>query len=143
MAGSKRNLADGASVTFGTSGFDADITAINWSGINRPAVDVTHLGVTDPGANNFGNMLFLPSKIADPGELELTINFDPDDDPPMHAEAETITLNFAQITGDTSPADWEGSGFVTGFSFNGAIQGKLEGTITIKFTGAITMTDAA
>ena len=143
MAGSKRNLADGCAIVFATSGFDADVTAINWSGINRASVDVSHLGLTDPGAGNFGNKLFLPSKLVDAGELELTINFDPDDDPPMHAEAETITLTFAQITGDTSPASWAGSGFASGFSFNGAAEGKLEGTITVKFTGGIAMTDAA
>ena len=125
----------GSTVTFGTSGWAGEILDINFDGFNREAIDTTHLGTTTART-------FMPSDLYDPGELTLEVQFDGDDGPPI-AAAETITITFPLKSGDTTAGNWAGSGFVTGFSFGLPLEGKQTGTMTIKFTGAITETDAA
>lgn len=124
----------GASVTFGTSGFTANIASISHDGIERTAIPTTHLGTTTA-------MTFIPGDLFDPGELSLDIQFDPDDYPPIDQPAETITVTFPLGSGGSSAATWAASGFATGFSYAVAVEELMTGTLTVKFTGDITDTD--
>lgn len=122
-------IATGATVTFGTSAFTANITDFAWSGVSRPSVNADHLGSTAG--------TFLPGGVVDPGELTLEIHSEGGDNlPPTDAAAETITLEFAD--GSSLAA----SGFITNWDpASGSTDELVTGSITIKFTGAITADD--
>lgn len=120
----------GASIAFGTSSFAADIISFNTSGWSRGSIETTHQGTTTDGRT------FIPTTRYDPGTLELELQFDPGtDDPPMTADAETITITFSDA--DTFAA----SGFVTDFSIENQEDDKITASMTVKFTGDITITD--
>lgn len=139
MAGADVYIGTGTTVTFLTSAFSAQVTSISMSGLSRESVDVTHMGST----GTLGGKAFIPGKLADPGELTLEIHFNPDDTPPIMQAVETIRITFPLITGDTTPAKWECSGFATGFEFTDPLEAKMTGSLTIKCTGNITITPAA
>ena len=143
MAGASNRVADGVTLTAGTSSWSAELTDFDWSGITRASIDMTHLGVAAPSANTFGNMISKPSDLSDPGSLSITGNYDPDTIPPIDAEAEIWTLTFDQEGSDSTDSALAGSGYMTDFSFTGSVGAKVGFTATIKFTGPITRTAAA
>lgn len=122
-------IATGATVTFGTSAFSASITDFAWSGVSRPSIDASHLGSTAG--------TFLPGGVLDPGELTLEIHSEGGASlPPTAGAAETITLEFAD--GSSLAA----SGFVTNWDpASGSVDELVTGSLTIKFSGAITADD--
>lgn len=124
----------GASITFGTSGFSANITAINGEDITRPEIDTTHLGTTTART-------FIPGDLYDPGGVTFDLQFDPDDFPPIGSAAETVTITFPLSSGGSSAATWAASGFMTAFSYGVPLEALMTGTATVKFSGVITPTD--
>jgi hypothetical protein len=142
MPGTAVNVGTGTTVTFGTSGYSANLENVDWSGIDREAFPTTHMGTTQAGANQFGGKTFLPSKFADPGEITLEVQFNPQTNPPVHGVAETITVTWPQVTGDSTAASWACSGFVRSFRVSDPHDGKMMATIVAKLTGVATMTDA-
>lgn len=130
-------IGTGTTVTFGTSGFTAQILEVGWGGIERESVESTHMGTTDAKS-------FIPGTLYDPGELELEIAFDGDDAPPIGGAVETITVEFAKkSSGSTNGAQWAASGFVTEFEATAPLEDKMTATMTVKLTGAISFTDEA
>jgi len=122
------------SITF-NSGFFAQITDLNWSGIKREAIETSHQGLALAGAGKFGNKTFIASKLNDPGEMKVSGNFNPDTLVPIEATAETITVSI----GDSSTkANWTGTGFMTDFEWSGPIEDRMTFSATIKFSGNIT-----
>ena len=130
-------IGTGTTITFGTSGFTAQLNEVNWDGIERGAVDSTHMGTTDART-------FIPTTLYDPGEIELEVAFDGDDAPPIGGAVETITVEFAKKnSGSANGARWAANGFVTGFQVTVQLEDKMMGTMTVKLSGAITFTDEA
>lgn len=129
------DVTTGATVVFGTSGFSAEILSIGLPGISRGSVDTTHMGTSDARTHQ-------PVDLIEWGELELEFNFDPDDEPPMSGAAETVTITFPVPAGGSTGATIAGSGFMTAFSFTGALEDKMMATATVKWTGDLTWTDA-
>lgn len=128
-------IGTGTTVTFGTSGFTAQVLEVGWSGIEREAVDSTHMGTTTARS-------FIPSSLYDPGEIEMEVAFDGDDAPPISAAAETITVEFAKkASGSTNGAQWAATGFLTGVEVTAPLEDKMTATLTIKLSGEITFTD--
>ena len=128
-------VGTGTTITFGTSGFQAQILSVDWGSIEREAIDTTHMGTT-------GYKSFIPSKLVDPGEIELEIAFDPDDFPPVDGAAETITVTWPlQSSGSSTPASWNCSGFVTSFEAQAPLEEKMTGNMTIKCSGTISAVD--
>lgn len=142
MPGATVNDGTGTTITFATSSFTAEITNIEWGGIERESIDTTNLSAAAPGANDFGNRTFIPSALADPGELTLEIHFNPDTLPPVHLVAETITVTFPLVSGDTTAAKWAGSGFATGYGAVVPLGDKMTTTMTVKMSGNQTRTAA-
>lgn len=130
-------LGTGTTVTFGTSAFSAQLLSVDWSGIERESVDTTHMGTTDART-------FMGGSLYDPGEIEMEIAFDGDDTPPIAGAAETITVEFGKkSSGSTNGAKWAGTGFVSEFEVTSPLEDKMEATMTVKMSGAITFTDEA
>jgi len=125
------------SITF-SSGFFACVTSVNWSGITRESHDTTCNSTT-------GGKTFIPGDLYDPGELQIEGYFDAEDNPttPMAASAETVTVTFPLQSGQTTAANWQASGFMTDYEFSAPMEGIIEFSGTLKFSGAITVNNAA
>jgi len=128
----------GATITFGTSGFTANIIdTIDWSGIERAVIETTHFGSTQPSsARQVGGRTFIPGKLADPGELTLQIQYDPTADLPIGSAdvAETITLTPPSGMASNTIS---GSGFMRSFRLGMPLEALATATIVVKFTGII------
>lgn len=127
----------GGTAVFGTSSFSIELTDWDYPGATREAIETTHLSTTDATSGQIGNRTFMPNDLVDAGEVTLSGHFNPDKVPPIHAAAETITLNFA---GSTLDATWAFSGFITGYSWNAPLNDKMGCDLTIKISGPITVT---
>lgn len=149
MPGAKVRNTHGTTIGFGTTAasFALEVDKIKWSGIKRKAIDTSHMGTAAPGALKLGNATFLPGKITDPGELQVEAHFDPDEPPPIEygatplgGDAETITVTFPKITGDTTAPKWAASGFVTEFEADLDEDDIGKCSFKVKFSGPITVT---
>ena len=116
----------GPTITFGTSAFTASLISVDGPAVERAAIDTSHLGLTSAKT-------FMPASLYDPGGCDITIAFDPADEPPMTSAAETITIDWAG-TADT----WAFSGFMTNYRPSATGGERMEAQITIKATGPIT-----
>ena len=143
MAGSTVDTATGITVVFATSAFTAEVKDVSWGGISRESKDISHQGNAAPGAGKFGNMTFMPGDLSDPGELSLEIHFDADQEPPIDQAAEPITVTWPKVSGDTTAATWAGEGFITSFEQSATLDEVMTASITVKFSGNITMVAAA
>ena len=135
------DVGTGTTIVFQTSSFSAEIVDIQIGGISREAVDVTEMSDV-VGAGNIGGREFIPTRLADPGELTLEVHFDPDDTPPVNLPAEVIDITFPQASGETTPTKWSATGFCTSYDAAVPLEDKMTATITIKITGDITITPA-
>lgn len=133
MASSAAWKGSGTTITF-ASGFFAQITDINWTGASRPAIPLPHMNLAAAGAGKFGNLPKVPGDVVDPGELEVTFNFNPDTLPPLEAAAESCTLTFDE------GATWAGSAFMREFSTGVPMDGVMSGRAILAFSGNITVT---
>jgi hypothetical protein len=125
--------ATGTTITF-DSGFFAQITKVDWSGIKRKAIETSHMGQTATPGGKAGNATFTQGKISDPGEMKVEIHYNPDTVPPIDSAAETVTVTFP------SGCTWAASAYMTDYSFQGELDGKYVATATLKFSGPITVT---
>lgn len=79
--------------------------------------------------------------LADEGQLQLTINYIPDNT--VHAalradRAARSKVPFQITFTDTGVTVWTFEAFVTGFSVSGAVDGVVEAQVSLEITGAIT-----
>lgn len=142
MAGTPVDVTTGASILF-DSGFFAEVTDINWSGMSRPSIPTSHMLTAAAGAGEVGNATFIPGRIIDPGSLDIEFHYNPDTDPPIAGLAEAVTLAFALFPGDSTPANLTGSAFMMDFAMQGPLDDKMVATATLKWSGPITITAAA
>lgn len=134
MASTVPMTGNGVTIAFGTSSFTAEIVSFTPPGWSRESIETSHAGTTDAKT-------FMPADLVDYGELSMTIHFNPDLEPPVDGAAETITITFAG-----GGATWAFSGFMTAYEpgdADGVGDEKIEADITVKVSGAITVTPAA
>ena len=129
FASSSVDLGTGATITFGTSGFTANIENIELPEQVREAVNTSHLGTS-------GRHTKIPSDLVDSGSMKMTFQFNPDTDPPIDQAAETVTITFPE------GATWAFSGFMTNYGGSVPLEGKMMGTATVEITGDISQTAA-
>lgn len=119
-------VGDGTTITFGTSGFNANIISISGPDSTRSSVDTSHLGSS-------GWMTFLASGLVDGGTVSLEIQYDPTITMPIAAVAETVTIDPA---GSGQTLVFSAFATATGHSF---VRDELmTATMELKVTGAIT-----
>ena len=147
-------LATKTTITFGTTTWLAHVQGLAWSGIARPSVDMGHMAshtnvAYDTNASNmttntaFGSIAWVPGELTDAGELSIDISFDPSQTPPLiEAPAELVTIEFPAV-GALSTAKWSASMFATGYEWSGMKEERIEGRLTMKIAGVVTMTAAA
>ena len=143
MPGTAVNIGTFTQISFATTGFTAQvIETVEWSGIARGAVDTTHMRSTAASTGQFGGRTFMPTAFADPGSIALMLHFAPDTNVPIHQPAETIRVTFPLVSGDTTAAYWESSGFITEMAPSIPLEEKMVNRVTVKLSGLVTMTDA-
>ena len=143
MAGTTKDTATGITAVFGTSGFTSEVVDVSWGGIARESHEVSHQGTAAPGAGKFGNREFIPGDLSDPGELSLELHFDADQEPPIDAVAETLTITWPKAAADATAATWAASVFVTSFDVGASLDEVMTASMTVKVTGNVTMVAAA
>ena len=126
----------GTSITF-ESGFFAEITNVDWSGLSREDMDISHMGLAAPW------MEFQPTDLIDPGELGVELSFDPDDEPPISEVAENCTVTWPLPAGQSNPATWVCSAYLKNYQAGAPYRGKMTATATLKFSGEITFTPSS
>lgn len=122
----------GTTITFGTTGFSANLLDVSGPSIERGSIETTHMGTTLAKT-------FIAEQLYDPGGVDITIEFNGGDIPPAKSSTatETITIDWAGATGSGT---WSFSGFMTNYQPTAAIGERMQATATIKATGPISIT---
>lgn len=125
------DLGTGATVSFNGDpqiSTSVEINSITWSGINRPTIDVSHLGSTTAHAFAVGDLY-------DPGELTLDCNMDQDYVPTFNtATNDTVTVT---VYDGATTHTWKAIAYMQGYEWNAPFEDKMTGTITLKLSGQI------
>jgi hypothetical protein len=126
MAQGDTDIGTGTTLTF--SGFTMELLSVSWTGIERAAIDSSHMGTT-------GGRTFLDGDLYDPGEVVADVHLNTTEAPPITAAATTLTIKFPPntVTNDT----WTASAFMTGFEFTDPLEDKMTATATFKCSGSI------
>ena len=130
MASPGTDIATGITITFGTSGFTGNITDISGPSMTREAIDSSHQGTEN-------SMTFIFADLVDRGEVSFTMHYNPDTDPPIDAEAETITIAYP-----TAGASIAFTGGMIAHSNELPLNGLMTADVTIKVSGDITRVPA-
>jgi len=129
-----RDIADGATVSFGSVFTSLKLANISHSGFTRNTVDASHLGTS-------GGKEFLASSIYDPGELSCEVHFDPTLKATISAAmtndgtAQALTITYP--AGGTTTTAWSAYGFLTGFDVTAQKEELMTATATVKLSGSI------
>lgn len=124
--------ASGAKTGAGTtlafaSGFFGEITKATYDGVEREAIEVTHLLSPDNAKE------FIPNDFADFGAIQIEGNFLPAMGvPPITAAPASVTL-----TPKGSGKPYIGSAFLTSFQATMPVNEKMGFTGSIKFAGLV------
>lgn len=137
------NAADvgwGAAITF-QSGLFAQITDLSWDGMERSAVDISHMSVTN------GWRLYRAGDLKAPGEVTVEINFLTNDltayKGMMTAAEEAITVTFPiPVDGGTGAGTWVCKGFTKSMSAAIPMDDRMSASIVLQLSGEPTATDA-
>lgn len=136
------DIGTGASLTFSSATESYDVLSIDVSDVSRPSVDTSHLGTTTART-------FIPGDLYDPGTMEIEYLLDPStmstNRPIIDNAAETITLQWAEVTSSTATnaagGKFSASGFATSWSCSTPLEDRITATLGFKFSGAITFTN--
>ena len=118
----------GTTVTFGTSGFSADILSIDGPNQSRAFADTTHMGTT-------GQRTKIPFDLVDTGNMSMEVQFDGGLVLPIAEVAETITIDYG---GTGVGFKYSFTGFCTEASITTSVEDIMTATLSIEITGAIT-----
>lgn len=119
----------GAAITFGTTSFTAAFTGI--TGAERTVEDIP-----DHDLSTTGSETFRPSDLVNEGEFTCTFYCDSEDAYPAVGTVETITVTFAQQTGETAAATDVGTGYIKRVKKADHATGEMmTGELTVKWDG--------
>lgn len=140
MATPAVNIGTGATITFGTSSFTAQITNISLSGVSREVLDTSNLSTPIAGSGKFGSKTFLAGDLVDPGSVTIEGHLNPDTVVPIEGASETITITFPVSTGAPTAAKWVFPGQVISFDATVPLEELMSFTMEIKAVGPIVVT---
>ena len=128
-------VGTGTTIVLGGITLTVDRMSIGMSGIARESIETTHLGTS-------AARTFIASDLYDPGSLEVAFQLD-STTPLTTMAVETILGVGAQVFTVTmnEGGQWDGSAFVTDFSWDIPLEELATGTFTLKCTGAIVTTN--
>jgi hypothetical protein len=123
MAAGDTDIGTGTTLTY--SSFNMELLSVSWTGIERAAIDTSHMGTT-------GGRTFIPGDLYDPGEIVADVHLNSTDAPEITGNAGALTITFPDAE------TWSASAFMTGFEFTDPLEDKMTATATFKATGSIT-----
>jgi len=126
------DVGTGTTITWGTSSFTANVTGVRKSGESRPSVDTTHMSST--------SRTFMPGDLVDYGSIEVDIEYDPDQSPPITAAIETFTITFPLPAGQSTAGYLAGTGFITDQDVDIPLEDKMTASFTLKWSGIPALT---
>lgn len=126
--GTTLSLAAGTG-TNAVTNFSAELKSIAVDGLNRAAVESSHLGTTVART-------FLAGDLYDPGNIAASGHHKADEFPPVDADSGSVTITYPDFT------TWLGTGFMTEASNVAPLEDVMTGDWTIKLSGAYTVTTA-
>ena len=138
----KVRVGHGTTITFETTGFDAEVRSMNFSGSSREPIDTTHLSSPAGTPGKMGGKTFLVSPIADPGEIAMEFHLDPDQVIPINEPVENIELEFPLQAGEVTACKWTFAGFIQDWDATVETEDVIQGTATVKISGEITVVPA-
>ncbi len=124
--------AQGTTVEFATSAFTGEIVDIAESS-ERGELDTTTLGTTDSAT-------YIPATL-DRGTFTMAILYEVNDEPPLKADTESITVTYPLAGAEATNGTDEFDGFITNVNKRGAVDDLLRADVTVRRTGPITHTD--
>lgn len=122
------DVGTGTTIVFATSGFAAGILDVNEDEISRAVIDKTVMAST-------GNRRKMPGDLVDWGDVTFEFEFDPDEQPPISAAPETITITFPVPSGGSTGATLAGEGFISAWQWGSPLEDKMTAQATITWTG--------
>lgn len=129
-----RDIADGATVSFGSVFTSLKLASISHSGFTRSTVDASALDTA-------GGKDFLASSMYDPGELSCEVHFDPSLKATIagamtnDSTAQALTITYPN--GGTATTAWSAYGYLTGFDITATKEELMTATATVKLSGSI------
>ena len=148
------DLGTGAIFSFPTGGTThAQVVSAEWSDISRPSIKTTYMG-TAPGGTGTSIIAydtFIPGDMIDPGQVALEMHFDTNNCGTatsgllglIQGAAGTFNIQWPLSGTEGTRAVWAASGFVTGASVSTPLEDKIMANVTLKLSGAPTVTLAA
>lgn len=134
VGGAQVDVGTGAAITWAS--YTANILSISWSGISSPAIETTYMATA--GGNTFGDATFMQPDHADPGEITVEYQFNPDTTPPIGEDAASFTLTFPTVGTDVTPATFQVSAFCKSFELGAPLEGLMTATAVLRATGPVT-----
>ena len=139
------SVSNGLKVTFGRSGFQADILSVSHSGVARALIETSHMGTPEPEEDEIGGKTFIVDPLEDPGALQLQVHYDPSN-PPKRTDPddpESIEVEYRKPKGAATAARLVGEGWLQEWSAEMNLGAKMTATLTVKFTGLLNVVKAA
>ena len=115
----------GTTITFGTSGFSANLLSIGGISMERGSLQTSYMGTS-------ADHTFIPLSLTDNGEVEIEFEFNGDDDPPISDAAETVTIDVGGQGVGFKPSC---TAFMTNYSASVPLEDKCTATATLKVSG--------
>lgn len=115
----------GTTLTF--AGFTMNLVSVDGPSIERGTIDTSHLST----ANNYRTSI--PTTLTDGGTLDVTVQYDAEQAPPVTGAAGTLTVDYAG-----AGVGWSASCFMTTFNPTASLDELMTATAGFKIAGEIT-----
>ena len=124
-----------AAISF--TGISGTVQSISIGDQTREALESTPLNVTVASGKHSAYKEFVPDRIIDPGEIDVTMYLDSNSEPAdILAGAGTLTITFPLQSGQTTARTLAGTAFATRMKYGDLEQGALTmAEVTFKFDG--------
>ena len=128
---------DGCGLTIEfANGFLAGIRNVTFGPLERKAIDSSHTQTEE------GWQTFFPGCLKNPGELTIDVIHNPDQEPPIDDDEETVKVSWPVPAGKTNAAKWECKGFMISYEATGPHDDLMTAKTVVKFSGKPTFTAA-
>ena len=122
-----------------------ELTGVDWGEISREAHDVTHMGISAPGSSKFGNRIYIPGDLSDPGLVVMegffdTLQTDTIKQPPIDQPKEILTLTWPLAAGDANAAIWASDAICTRYQVQAPFDDVMVVRASFKLSGEVTVT---
>jgi hypothetical protein len=118
---------DGLGTTISMASLSGNLLSVDGPGLERGTINSSHMGTTVAET-------FIPKTLYDGGEVELTMEHDGSQTPPITGSAAAVVINWA---GAGAGYKTTFSAFCTGYKPKAQIGERMEATLKLKVTGAV------